>query len=114
MNSLIGTWSLIEFKYENEAQEMVSWGNRAHGLLIYTADGYMSLSVNNEDDIFFYAGKYSILDHSQVVHYVTNASNPARIGKKLIRDIQMSDAKLTLSSTGDEFGKGFISWRRTS
>lgn len=112
MKSLVGTWQLVEFKYENEAQEMVSWGNHPTGLLIYTPDGYMSLSVNNEDDIFFYAGKYSVNSKSQVLHEITNASNPTRIGKQLIRNIQMNEDQLTLSSTGDEFGKGFITWRK--
>lgn len=92
--------------------------------LIYTDNGYMSVSINREvenkssievqnyfDSILFYSGTFSI-DKDIIKHQVTNASNPTRIGKELIRYAKMDGNILTLTSPKESFGTAILTWRK--
>ncbi len=109
---LIGTWKLIDFKITKPDGQSKDWGPKTNGILIYNEAGYMSASINSGADVneaakdldkhtLFYAGTYQ-LKNNQITHFVTNASNPLRIGKNLIRDAEITDQKyLKLTATGD-------------
>lgn len=123
-NQAIGTWELESFEIEDPQGLHKPWGKQSHGLLIYTENGQMSVSINravepkseNEaqniyDSILFYSGTYSIND-STISHQVTQASNPQRIGKTLTRFAKLDGDRLTLTSPKESFGTAQLTWRR--
>lgn len=121
---VVGTWVLESFEIENPQKEKRQWGANSQGLLIYTDNGYMSVSINKTveaksnleaqnlfDSILFYSGTY-LVDGSTVRHKVTQASNPSRIGKEMLRFAELSEGILTLSSPEESFGRAILKWRK--
>lgn len=119
-----GTWALETFLIENLQNETRPWGQNISGLLIYTPSGNMSVSINKSiekkseieaqnilDSILFYSGTYSVEDKT-VKHQVTQASNPARIGKEMHRFAVLESDLLTLTSPQESFGKAILKWRK--
>lgn len=115
MFDISGSWSLVSFSIEDELGSR-NWGEDSHGILIYSPDGFMSVSINStptenpSDSILFYAGKYS-LSANTVRHEVCNASDPARIGREMVREFKLENGILTLVARG-EFGKAVLCWRK--
>ena len=121
---LIGSWVLKSFVIEDPQQVMEPWGDNARGLLIYTASGTMSVSINKEieksldnkaedifDSILFYAGTYEI--HGQTIcHTVDHASDPARIGKQLVRFASFDRNQLILATPQESFGRAILTWQK--
>ena len=123
-NEVVGTWNLESFEIENTQKQVRNWGSNTHGLLIYTADGHMSVSINKDlekksdveaqnifDSILFYSGTYSV-DGSTIKHKVTQASNPTRIGKEMLRFAKLENNLLTLASPEESFGRAILKWRK--
>lgn len=124
-DDVAGTWTLMSFELEDTSGTRNPWGKDAHGLLIYSPTGHMSVSINKtvEDDatqsesenlfdsILFYSGTYSVAD-STISHDVTEASNPARIGKRLSRHAQLNGDILELTSPAESFGRAILRWKR--
>ncbi len=115
---LQGAWTLKSFLISNELGNK-EWRSGAHGLLIYTLCGRMSVSINSKmmeasilDSLLFYAGTYQI-DGSKIVHFVTNATEPSRIGKEMVREARLKGRVLTLTARG-EFGKAELTWEKIS
>ena len=122
---IIGTWILLSFELEDQDGTRRSWGRGIHGVLIYASTGHMSVSINkaieeepgqNEtenffDSVIFYAGTFSISD-STLLHNVTEASNPARIGKNLVRYAHLDGDVLELVSPPESFGRAVLRWKR--
>jgi hypothetical protein len=119
-----GTYKLESFEIEENSGYRRPWGKDVHGLLIYTADGYMSVSINKAvetnsendsknifDSILFYSGTYKA-DEGTIAHQVTQASNPQRIGKTLLRYANVDGDKVTLSSPREFFGIAHLTWKR--
>jgi hypothetical protein len=119
-----GAWLLESFQIEDLDKKASPWGNGAHGLLIYTDSGHMSVSINRElaakftveaenifDSILFYSGTYQI-EGATITHQVTNASNPKRIGKQMLRYAELEGDLLTLASPQESFGRAILKWRR--
>jgi hypothetical protein len=48
IKQIAGSWRLKSFKIESPEGNIRDWGNQTHGLLIYSPDGFMSVSVNKE------------------------------------------------------------------
>jgi hypothetical protein len=127
MHDLIaGTWELESFNIIEPTGLIRPWGQNTTGLLLYNSDGYMSVSINRAvdtiesnsakdlfDSILFYAGTYSIKINS-ITHKVTNASNPSRIGKEMIRHANLQDGMLELKSPVETFGQAVLVWRKIS
>lgn len=124
INKVVGTWDLEVFLIENSQSEIRDWGSNSQGLLIYTESGYMSVSINKDienistveaqnffDSILFYSGTYSV-DGETIKHKVTQASNPNRIGKELIRFAALDGNLLTLISPPEPFGRAILKWRK--
>ena len=124
--SIPATYTLVSFDIESSEGGRASWGKNTHGLLIYTVDGHMSVSINKGveadpnqrqdldalfDSILFYAGTYRFDGHI-IRHQVTNASDPARIGKELIREFRWEGDLLTLTTPKESFGRAILVWRR--
>lgn len=124
--SIVGTWSLDSFEIEDaETNKKRAWGERPHGLLIYAASGHMSVSINkavendssqskceNEfDSILFYSGTFQVAG-ATITHQVTEASNPARIGKEMIRYATFDGPVLELVTPKEAFGRAILKWRK--
>jgi len=126
---LHGTWTLLSFEIENLEGIKKPWGNAAHGLLIYAPSGHMSVSINKAvehdpeqtesenlfDSILFYSGTYLVNAGSEpnlIRHQVTQASNPARIGKEMLRYATLSGDELELATPQESFGRGILRWKR--
>ena len=123
-DSITGTWKLETFNIIEPTGKFRPWGKNANGLLLYTADAHMSVSINRSidtlesrspmeifDSILFYAGTFSI-EGNVIFHKVTNASNPSRIGKEMIRYAKLQGGLLELKSPVESFGQAILVWRR--
>lgn len=119
-----GTWLLESFDIEGLDKKVAPWGVNARGLLIYADTGHMSVSINRDlaskssveaenifDSILFYSGTYRV-EGSTITHQVTNASNPARIGKQMLRYAVLDGDVITLSSPQESFGRAILKWRK--
>lgn len=123
-SKIVGTWLLERFLIESSQKEQRDWGSNSQGLLIYTSSGHMSVSINRDvekksaieaqnyfDSILFYSGTFSV-DGEIVKHQVTQASNPTRIGKELVRFAKLEKDLLTLTSPDESFGRAILTWRK--
>ena len=121
---IIGTWTLDSFQIEPLEGVKRSWGNGIHGLLIYAATGHMSVSINKDvvkeseseledlfDSILFYAGTYTV-EGNLIRHQVTEASNPTRIGKEMLRYAETQGNTITLTTPKESFGRAILVWRK--
>lgn len=123
-SELTGSWRLKSFEIESPEGIKSDWGRNTHGLLIYAADGYMSVSINKDiqkqsenemedlfDSLLFYAGTYVIQDNL-IRHQVTEASNPARVGKEMIRYAEFENNLIKLSTPKESFGRAILTWEK--
>jgi hypothetical protein len=124
-SEVLGSWLLQSFSLEDKEGKQTPWGSEANGLLIYAPTGHMSVSINKAvendptqsdaenlfDSILFYSGTYQV-DGNVIRHQVTNASNPGRIGKEMIRYAELSGDVLTLATPVESFGRAILVWRR--
>lgn len=118
-----GSWSLQSFEIEKLDKSVAPWGQNARGLLIFAPSGHMSVSINRDlgqgdsdaqkifDSILFYSGTFRI-EGSVVLNMVQNASNPARIGKDMIRYASLEGDVLTLKTPQESFGTATLRWKR--
>jgi len=121
-----GTWTLHSFEIENsDTNERSPWGKEAHGLLIYSPSGHMSVSINKKierddtqtecedrfDSILFYSGTYQVTG-DKITHQVTQASNPDRIGREMIRFAKYRDGQLELTTPKEKFGRAILTWKK--
>lgn len=114
---IIGTWNLDTFTITSPSGEEKPWGENVSGLLIYTNDGYMSVSINAKPNpteplksLLFYAGTYEIKDNL-IIHKVTHATDLNRIGKTMERKVTITDNGMMLTGTGP-FGIAKLQWRQ--
>ncbi len=123
-DEIFGSWSLERFDIVSPEGVVKPWGEKASGLLIYSPDGHMSVSINraldksepNEskaifDSILFYSGTFQI-DGNTIRHQVTQASNPSRIGKEMIRYAELPEGFLVLTTPKENFGTAKLVWRK--
>ena len=112
---LIGTWLLQSFDKEQADDSWQPWPRGAHGMLLYTAAGYMSASINwppDADGRFCdaYAGTWSV-HGNEVRHHVTNSVRPKRIGKTLERRFSLDGDTLIIHLTNSD-GHLRVCWQR--
>lgn len=125
---IIGTWKLHAFEIEDaETNQLRAWGDAAHGLLIYAPTGHMSVSINKAikrddsqsecedrfDSILFYSGTYQV-NGNTITHQVTQASNPDRIGKEMIRYAELQSEFLKLVTPKEAFGRAILTWKKVT
>jgi hypothetical protein len=63
------------------------------------------------DSILFYSGTYQ-MDGGLIRHQVTQASNPARIGKEMLRYTEWANDCLVLTTPKESFGRAILVWRK--
>ena len=118
--SFIGTWRLLSYEARTSDGEVTyPLGRDATGYIIYTADGYMSVSMMRagrrnyvDGDLLggtkeeklaaaetyvSYCGRYEI-KRDRVVHHVEVAFFPNRVGTSQERFFEFSDGRLSLST----------------
>lgn len=121
-SSLIGAWDLIEYKITKPDGTTKDWGPKPHGILIYDKSGHVSTSINsgttadnpqdNFNNILFYAGSFKINGPNEVLHIITNASDPKRIGKTMVRNAEITNNnQLCLTASGD-YGHAYLLWQK--
>lgn len=118
---LEGTWQLESWTigYSDRDDFTYPYGEDPQGLLLYTADGWMSASISRNDrallppDVsfrkldegvradaftayFHYAGRYRVLE-GDVIHYVTQSLNPNFPGTEQLRHAELDGQTLVLS-----------------
>ena len=127
-NPLLGTWHLErwEIAYGDGRAPTLPYGADATGLILYTADGWMSACIGRagrprltSDSVrsapkpqrlaafeswFQYAGPYELRERSdgawEVVHRVTHALNPNFVGTEQVRKVDIdAEGTLTLSAS---------------
>jgi hypothetical protein len=139
--SFVGAWQLQRWEIIRETAGVgrvasLPFGAGAEGLLLYTADGWMSATLMAEgrtplsqanprsapaaeraaafDGYFSYAGRWS-LEGSRVRHEVTVALNPAMVGTLQLREARLAGRTLTLSAeetTDDGVRRHRLVWKR--
>jgi hypothetical protein len=114
---IIGMWRIESFELERTNGVTVSWAETIKGTLLYTDDGFVSVSLNGklkEDfKILFYSGTFELNRDGVIKHYVWNASDPNRVNKTMKRRACLHDGVLTLYAEG-EYGKAKLKWTKTS
>ncbi|SRR6056297_384504 len=124
---LFGTWQLESWTigYSDRDEISAPFGDEPDGILMYTPEGWMSVSINHRererlpDDVsfgripealkaaafsasFHYAGRYEVRDGS-VTHAVTHSLNPNLPGTEQLRHVELDGQTLVLSGK-DEVG----------
>ncbi len=130
---LLGTWRLESWSlvYDDGRPPEFPLGSDAQGLIMYTADGHMAATLMKAGgsgtapaseaekatayaQSFAYSGRYEV-SNGTVFHSIEIATNPALVGFRSTRHIQLEGDTLTL--TGPDFSAGTsrtqrIVWRR--
>lgn len=121
---LVGTYRLQSFQIHRKDGTTSPWAENAHGTLLYGADGSMSVAINGAPveaglkgeallaKFLFYSGTYQVAD-GVVRHHVTEATDPQRIGKAMVREARwLAPGELELSATAD-YGRSVLVWKRS-
>ena len=140
-DKFIGAWRLVSAEFRNETGLAVEspYGKEPYGILIYDAQGAMSaqlsqggrkpfaaddrLGASNDEvrgafeSYQAYAGKFSVDEKARVViHSVTMALVPNRIGTELRREYEFKDGRLILRTPPTTIGgkrlRGELVWER--
>lgn len=118
---LIGTWTLTGFTLTDpDGENFKPWGDQISGLLIYTADGYVSGILGPTEPNLNrpgggYSGTFEVYGN-EVHHHVLASGDPNLIGTRQVRGVQIDGDELILTSQLSMiFGEGhssIITWRR--
>jgi hypothetical protein len=140
-DALVGTWRLVSYEATGvDDREVVHpFGERPLGLLVHTADGYMSAQITRPDRPLFdedrlengrpeelaeaarnylaYAGPFRVTDNDTVVHDVTLSLFPNWMGEAQPRVATLDGEvlRLALTTPVQIWGKlrtGVLTWER--
>lgn len=138
--SLLGSWQLVSWEMRRADHEQVShpYGEKPHGLLMYSADGWMSAAIGRAEreplpegvsprqmdaqllarafqSFFHYAGRFRV-EGDTVVHAVTQALLPNMVGTEQRRLMRFEGADLVLQGEetlpGGQVRTHRLRWRR--
>lgn len=118
----VGSWRLAGFKLVDDAGAVTEpWLEGSDGMLIYTADGYMSAMIAVVDQVgaaskhVAYCGPFQVED-DKVIHHVVMSSVPQLVGQPQSRFTEFDGTILTLSSSPSIYGgpnsKALLLWQR--
>ena len=138
-NELTGAWKLLSYIEisTDGADSFFPLGNTPNGILIYSADGYMSVQIAGTDDkketLLADSAKYQDINYrnflvfsgayhtdnrqATVVHEVITSVTPSLIGKTVERDVTFEADILYLKSTRPILSHGkmvnsYMTWQR--
>ncbi|WP_229686286.1 lipocalin-like domain-containing protein [Longimycelium tulufanense] len=124
-NDLVGVWHLVSFQDldEDGGVREGPLGPRPRGLLIYTGDGYLAVSMMRTEGsadgtsaprYMGYAGCWRI-EGGRVVHLVSVTPNPDWVDVEQVRDVELNGEHLTLYGTAVIAGRPqrrVLNWQR--
>ncbi|MFC5058125.1 lipocalin-like domain-containing protein [Saccharothrix xinjiangensis] len=102
--ALVGTWRLVAFHDLDDRGDRSTGplGAEPRGLLVYTADGHVSVNMMRGDGAdpggtryMGYAGGWRV-DGDRVLHSVGITPNPAWVDTEQVRDAVLDGDRLTL------------------
>ena len=128
---LIGAWTLEGSYIENaDGTRSPTWGDDPKGIIMYTADGYMTAITRRGDrtlpageasaddkatafDSYLnYAGRWT-LSGNTVTHHIEHALDPNDVGRSRDRTIDHQGDRMVFSGlSGDGKRNAVIIWRR--
>ncbi len=131
----IGTWRLVEyaFVYEDGTCDK-PWGEEVHGLLLYSAEGYMSGNLSparskraamknaarrqrGTRDYIAYSGRYTVAGHT-VTHHVEVSLFPNWVGQPQVRFYSLDGDRLVLRTPPLDSEQGSVTaqltWQRVT
>ncbi|WP_227982748.1 lipocalin-like domain-containing protein [Nocardia spumae] len=122
---LVGTWELLSY-YDIDDADVRSegpLGPAPRGLLIYTAQGSVSVSMMRTDStaatnaFMGYAGTWRTTGTATVMHAISVCSNPAWAGTEQVRHLSLDGDVLTLVGAARVDGRTqrrILTWRRSA
>lgn len=107
--AILGGWQLSSFDSRDAGTGAVSRPLGAHprGLILYTADGYMSAQLSNDDggDYIAYGGRFYVDEPTATVrHDVSVSLLPELLQAPQLRQASIDGDRLTLSATATNGG----------
>lgn len=130
---LVGVWRLEEYlNLDDDGRGYEGpLGPHPRGLLIYGADGYMSVSMmrspqpasgnhaaTGSGEVFMgYAGRWRLSDGNRVVHEVEVSAHPVMVGTEQVREVELDGDRLSLYGNAvlsDRPVRRVLRWRRAS
>lgn len=120
--AVIGAWELMSFVTNDVAtgQDRHPLGTTPRGLILYTADGYMSAQLARVDmaEYVAYGGPFSVDEETSTLHHdVAMSMMPELLAQPQFRHAQVDGDLLTLSTTTDDGGTtthSTLLWRRAA
>ncbi|WP_179443411.1 lipocalin-like domain-containing protein [Rhodococcus sp. ACPA1] len=117
---LLGAWQLVSYTARSTEGEVIHpLGTTPYGLIVYTAEGYMSAQLGRGDrspmrsarledaaadeltqaaaGYLAYGGPFEVVDPVTVEHHVTTSLFPNWIGRSQVRKVRFEGALLKLS-----------------
>jgi hypothetical protein len=136
-DQLVGTWGLVSASSVTRSGERneTPYGVGPVGLLTYTSDGRvtslisygerkpLSMNVTSQEQaeafntFLAYTGRYSIKE-DKVIHHIEISSIQNYVGRDLVRNVRLSDNRLTLTTpptmVNGKFQSIELTWVRLS
>ena len=122
--SVVGTWKLIAMERQPAQEKAQPYCLAPTGLLTYTSQGYMSVSINcmkaDKDDklipdpsrTIFYAGTYHAHKHT-MSHHIMNANTLEFFGKNIDRNFEFkTENKIVFSGKTPNGDISRLTWER--
>jgi Lipocalin-like domain len=118
---LLGGWRLESFVSRDIATDVERrpYGDNPSGLILYTADGYMSAQLTPDDasEYIAYGGRFHVDEEAATVrHEVLVSSVADLLTRPQLRRARIDGDRLTLSATvtgeGGRTTRGTLVWRR--
>ncbi|HET9877407.1 MAG TPA: lipocalin-like domain-containing protein [Mycobacterium sp.] len=109
-DAILGGWELSSFTSRDVDTGVVSYplGRQPRGLILYTADGYMSAQLARRADgggYIAYGGRFSVdEDTATLRHDVTMSMMPELLRAPQFRQVSIDGDRLTLSATAASDG----------
>ena len=110
--ALLGGWELASFESRDADTGAISHplGTAPRGLILYTADGYMSAQLTGGDDAaapdetlpgyIAYGGRFDVDEDTATVHHRVSVSIlPELLAAPQLRQARVDGGRLTLSAT---------------
>lgn len=101
-DALLGGWELASFRSVDAATGAVSHplGTAPRGLILYTADGYMSAQLVSDATYIAYGGRFRVDEETATVHHEVSVSMlPELLAGPQLRHAEVDGDRLTLSAT---------------
>lgn len=136
-----GAWQLVAAEYRcTDGSVITPFGSAPSGLLIYSADGYLSVQVGRRDrkpfavddmasaapeeirtaftSYFGYFGRFTVDEPARLItHFIEGSTMPNWVGQEHHRHYAFTEGMLTLRATSTYFYSGnevngVLVWRR--